>query len=96
MNTSTINQYFGVNNAPPIRSIFDLIEISRTGLSKKAVATMAQTLSIDQARLVVILHISLRTWQRYTAEQLLPQDVSERALQLARLYKQGEDTFGVA
>ncbi|WP_262508048.1 hypothetical protein [Spirosoma aerolatum] len=40
---TTINQYFGPKNAPPIQSIFDLIELSRRGLSKKAVATMAGT-----------------------------------------------------
>ena len=89
MNTTTINHYFGVKNAPPIQSVFDLIEVSRRGLSKKAVATMASHLDIGQANLFVILHISARTWQRYTDEKLLPQDVTEKALQLANLYKQG-------
>ena len=93
MNT-TINQYFGIKNAPPIQSIFDLIAVSRQGLSKRAVATMAQNLAINQIELFKILPISLRTWQRYTDEQLLPQDVTERALQIANLYKQGEDVFG--
>ena len=96
MGTATINQYFGKNNAPPIQSIFDLIAVSRAGISKKAVATMAKNLTVNQDQLLAILHISRRTWQRYKDEQLLPQDVSERALQLARLYEQGEDTFGIA
>lgn len=97
MNTrTTINHYFGAKNAPPIKSVFDLIEVSRRGLSKKAVATMAHHLGIAQTELFTILHISARTWQRYTDEKLLPQDVTEKALQLANLYKQGEDVFGEA
>jgi putative toxin-antitoxin system antitoxin component (TIGR02293 family) len=94
MNTRTINDYFGVKNAPTIQSVFDLIDVSRRGLSKKAVTTMARHLGITHPDLFVILHISARTWQRYTDEKLLPQDVTEKALQLASLYKQGEDIFG--
>ncbi len=94
MNRATINQYFGTQDMPPIQSVFDLIEVSRRGLSKKAVATMGRNLGIAQAELFTILHISARTWQRYTDEKLLPQDVTENALQLANLYKQGNDIFG--
>lgn len=94
MDPTTINQYFGLTDMPPIRSTFDLIDVSRRGLSKKAVATMARHLGIAQAELFVILHISARTWQRYPDEKLLPQDVTENALQLATLYKQGEEVFG--
>ncbi|SFC91002.1 type II RES/Xre toxin-antitoxin system antitoxin [Spirosoma endophyticum] len=94
MRTTTINHYFGAKNAPPIQSVFDLIEVSRRGLSKKAVSIMARHLGITLTDLFVILHISARTWQRYTDEKLLPQDVTEKALQLANLYKQGEDIFG--
>ena len=94
MNTTTIAHYFGQKNVPGIQSIVDLIEVGRRGLPKKAVATMARHLGISQADLFTILHISARTWQRYSDEKLLPQDVTEKALQLASLYKQGEDVFG--
>ena len=43
---------------------------------------MATKLGLSLADLFVILHISARTWQRYTDEKLLPQDVTENALQL--------------
>lgn len=94
MDPTTINQYFGLTDMPPIRSTFDLIDVSRKGLSKKAVATMARHLGIAQADLFVILHISARTWQRYPDEKLLPQDVTEKALLLAGLYDRGERLFG--
>lgn len=93
---TTLNYYFGAKNAPTLESIFDLIIVSRRGLSKKAVATLGKNLSMNQADLFTILHISARTWQRYTDEKLLPQDVTEKALQLANLYKQGESVFGEA
>lgn len=57
---------------------------------------MARHLGVTQADLFVILHISARTWQRYTDEKLVPQAVTENALQLANLYKQGEAVFGEA
>ncbi len=91
---ANIDHYFGGQNTHPIQSVFDLIEISRRGLSKKAVATLARTINLTQTDLFSILHISARTWQRYTDEKLLPQDVTEKALQLANLYKQGEEVFG--
>ena len=96
MNTSTLATYFGEGNAPPLRSVFDLIEVSRTGLSKKAVANMARHLSIPRSDLFIILHISIRTWQRYASDKLLPQEVTEKALQVANLYVQGEAVFGEA
>ena len=91
---TSIDHYFGGQNTRPIQSVFDMIEISRRGLSKKAVATMARHINLTQSDLFNILHISARTWQRYTDEKLLPQDVTEKALQLANLYKQGEEVFG--
>ena len=96
MNTTLLATYFGPGNAPPLRSVFDLMEVSRAGLSKKAVANMARHLSIPLADLFVILHISIRTWQRYSDDKRLPQEVTEKALQLAILYTQGEDVFGEA
>lgn len=55
---------------------------------------MARHLNLTQTDLFGILHISARTWQRYTDEKLLTQEVTEKALQLANLYKHGEDVFG--
>ncbi|MCY7358007.1 MAG: DUF2384 domain-containing protein [Rudanella sp.] len=94
MRTVSLNQYFGAKNTPPLVSTFDLIDASRKGLSKKAIAALAKNLRITQAELLVILNISTRTWQRYSDEKLMPQEVTEKALQLATLYKQGEEVFG--
>lgn len=92
--TSTINQYFGGKNTPPLTTTFDLIDASRSGLSKKSVSVLATNLGISQADLLLILNLSARTWQRYGDDKLLPQDATECALQLAVLYKHGEEVFG--
>ena len=94
MQTVSLNQYFGAKNAPPLVSTFDLIDASRRGLSKKAIAALAKNLGIAQPELLVILHISVRTWQRYSDDKLMPQEVTEKALLLATLFKQGEEVFG--
>lgn len=40
------------------------------------------------------MHLSIRTWQRYTTTQRLPKEASEKVLQVAALYMQGEQVFG--
>ncbi|AQG79506.1 antitoxin Xre/MbcA/ParS toxin-binding domain-containing protein [Spirosoma montaniterrae] len=94
MQTSNINAYLGLTNAQPIRSTYDLVLLSRQGITKKAVDTLAQRLSIPLPVLFDVLHVSARTWQRYTNDKLLPQNVTEHALLLARLYDRGERVFG--
>ncbi len=94
MQASNINIYLGLTNTQPIQSLHDLIGLSRKGITKKAVDTLAQRLSIPLPTLFTILHVSPRTWQRYTNDKLLPQDITENALLLARLYDRGERVFG--
>ncbi len=96
MNTQTIDNYFGSQEVPPVRSTLDLIDLGRRGISRKAVLGLAKGLAMTTAELLVVLHVSERTWQRYADDKLLPQDMTERALQLATLYQQGEETFGQA
>jgi putative toxin-antitoxin system antitoxin component (TIGR02293 family) len=96
MNVEQLNQYFKNQDIPLVRSTFDLIDLGRRGISKKAVLGLAKGLAMTTAELLVVLHVSERTWQRYADDKLLPQDMTERALQLATLYQQGEEIFGQA
>lgn len=68
MRTVSLNQYFGAENAPPLVSTFDLIDTSRKCLSKKSIAALAKNLELVQRELLVILNISVRTWQRYSSD----------------------------
>lgn len=96
MNVQPISHYFGNQHIPPVYSTLDLITLSRKGITKKAALALAKKLDMSTAELLVVLHVSERTWQRYEDTRLLAQDVTERALQLATLYQQGEEVFGQA
>lgn len=78
----------------PLHNVYDFIELSRHGINKRNLMFLAKKIDFDIKELVKILHISERTLQRYSASKTLSQEVSERALQLARLYCKGEDVFG--
>ena len=94
MNTRTLTPYFGTDDVRPMGTLTELIAVSRAGISKKAVATLLSRLGIGQPEMFTILHLSPRTWQRYSGGKLLPQDITERALKLAELYAQGEGVSG--
>lgn len=94
MVTASINPYFGLENSRSLQTLFDFMDAARAGIPKKDIAVLAKNLHLAQADLLVILHISARTWQRYTDEALMSPDVTERALQLAALYQHGRDVFG--
>ncbi len=94
MNISAIGPYFGTSNVPRLETLHDLIAVSRKGIPKKAVTALLARLDIKQPDMYTILHLSPRTWQRYSDDKLLSQDVTERALKLAELYAQGEAVFG--
>ncbi len=78
----------------PLHNVYDFIELSRNGINKKNLLFLAKKIEFDLKELASILHISERTLQRYTTSKILSPDVSERAIQLARLYCKGEDVFG--
>ena len=44
--------------------------------------------------MAAIVHTSDRTLRRYTANQKLSQEQSERMIEMARLYSRGEEVFG--
>ncbi len=78
----------------PLHNVYDFIELSRNGINKRNLLFLAKKIGFDLKELVVILHISERTLQRYAPSKTLSPDVSERVIQLARLYCKGEEVFG--
>lgn len=76
--------------------MLELIDLSKRGIPKQVIVQLSEDLLISIPVMLFALHLSERTWQRYTATKLLPQDVTERALQLAALYQKGEEIFGQA
>ena len=72
----------------------DLIPIIRKGLSKKNLDHLMATTGLDLETMASILHISARTFHRYTAATTLNPEISERIFEIARLYTRGEEVFG--
>ncbi|WP_316804014.1 antitoxin Xre/MbcA/ParS toxin-binding domain-containing protein [Pedobacter nototheniae] len=75
---------------------FDLLNLARKGISKKALIALAKQISLTLEEIAGILHISERTLQRYTPSTLVKTDSADRAIELARLYERGIDVLGDA
>lgn len=72
----------------------DLISLIRKGLAKKNLDKLMDTTGLDLSAMAGILHVSTRTLHRYTDESILSPDISERLLEIARLYARGQEVFG--
>lgn len=75
---------------------FDMVEVIRKGLSKKAMDEMMAHMNITSLEMSRMLHTSDRTMRRYTSESVLNPEQSERLIELARLFAHGVDVFGSA
>lgn len=72
----------------------DLIPLIRKGLAKKNLEKLMHSTGLDLSAMSGILHVSTRTLHRYTGESILNPDISERLLEIARLYARGQEVFG--
>ncbi|MCD8740310.1 DUF2384 domain-containing protein [Mucilaginibacter roseus] len=75
---------------------FDIITLARQGFPKHVLLSLAKKISLTIQELANILHISERTLQRYEDDAIIKKEYAEKAVELARLYKRGEDVFGSA
>jgi putative toxin-antitoxin system antitoxin component (TIGR02293 family) len=73
---------------------FDLLNLARKGVSKKALVSLAKQISLTIQEVAGIMHISERTLQRYTPATLIKTEHAEKAIELARLYQRGTEVFG--
>lgn len=77
-----------------IYSNTDFIAIIRDGIPKKALDNLLENTGISVAEIATIIKTSDRTLRRYTPQQKLGPEQSERLIELARLYSRGEEVFG--
>jgi putative toxin-antitoxin system antitoxin component (TIGR02293 family) len=76
-----------------IHNSLDFVTIIRNGVPKKALDTLLDKTGITTGEIAEIIHTSDRTLRRYTAQQKLNPDQTERVIQLAHLYSRGEEVF---
>lgn len=77
-----------------IKNDNDLISIIRTGIPKQAMTHLMDIADITLNEMASFIHTSDRTLRRYTPQQKLSQEQSERMIEMARLYSRGEEVFG--
>jgi len=73
---------------------FNIVQLTRQGLPKKVLLSLAKKISLTIQELSNIMHISERTLQRYDDEAVVSSEYSEKAIELARLYTRGNEVFG--
>lgn len=72
----------------------DFIELIREGVPKEAMNNLMNKTGITTMEMANITHISDRTLRRYENKDKLPQEQSERVIELARLYSKGSEVLG--
>jgi putative toxin-antitoxin system antitoxin component (TIGR02293 family) len=72
----------------------DFIELIRAGISKKSLDHLISLIGYSIAEIADIIHVSDRNLRRYTADEKLNTEQSERLVEMARLYSKGEEVFG--
>lgn len=92
LNQTSLVGLLGSNYA--VSTDFDLLNLARKGVSKKALLSLAKQISLTIQELAGIMHISERTLQRYTPTTLIKTEHAEKAIELARLYQRGTEVFG--
>jgi putative toxin-antitoxin system antitoxin component (TIGR02293 family) len=77
-----------------ILSDFDILELTRRGIPKKAMLSLVNKISLTLQEFSNIMHISERTFQRYEDDSMVKTEYAEKAVELALLYVRGEEVFG--
>jgi putative toxin-antitoxin system antitoxin component (TIGR02293 family) len=72
----------------------DILQLTRDGLPKRILLSLAKKISLTIQELANIMHISERTLQRYDDNAIIKTEYAEKAIELARLYTRGEEVFG--
>jgi putative toxin-antitoxin system antitoxin component (TIGR02293 family) len=94
MRTIVLMGMDGKRDFAHIKNENDFISIIRTGIPKQAMTHLMDIADISLTEMASIIHTSDRTLRRYTPQQKLSQDQSERMVEMARLYSRGEEVFG--
>lgn len=76
-----------------IENKMDLVELTRTGVTKSAVSNLAKYLSLSSKQIADLLPVTERTLLRYTAKMFLSPTVSEQVLHIAEVTARGVEVF---
>ena len=91
---SSMSPFYSLLGSKHAYSDYDVLKLTRSGLSKHTLLGLAKKISITLQELANIMHISERTLQRYEDDAIVKSEYAEKAVELARLYTRGEEVFG--
>lgn len=77
-----------------LAGVFDLISLSRTGIKKSTLKSLADYLGITMETMSGLLHSSYRNIQRKDEEELLDTLKTEKVLELAAFAQRGIEVIG--
>lgn len=77
-----------------VENVADFIYCIRAGVPKKALDHLVDVTGISAVEMAGIVRTSDRTLRRYSANQKLNAEQSERVIELAKVYSRGEEVFG--
>ena len=87
----------GVASSAPfnaVENVADFINCIRAGVPKKALDKLIEVTGIGASEMAGIVRTSERTLRRYSANQKLNPEQSERIIELAKVYSRGEEVLG--
>jgi putative toxin-antitoxin system antitoxin component (TIGR02293 family) len=82
-----------LNLKQPTVTLQDLMQITRQGIVRNAVDSIAKLLGLSTADLARYLHVSERTLQRYSFDKELSPELSDRLIQIAKVYAKALEVF---
>lgn len=93
---NTLRVILGGNKSleKPLTGDFDLINLSRTGVKKSTLKSLADYLGINMETLSGLLHSSYRNIQRKDDNELLDTLKTEKVLELAAFAQRGMEVIG--
>jgi putative toxin-antitoxin system antitoxin component (TIGR02293 family) len=94
MRTIGIMGMEGKRDFTHIRNDNDFISIIRAGIPKQAMTHLMDIADITLTEMAAIIHTSDRTLRRYSPQEKLSPEQSERMVEMAKLYSRGEEVFG--
>lgn len=96
MAAGSLNSFYHLLGGSKVKSSsdYDILNLTRKGLPKRVLLSLAKKISLTIQELAHIMHISERTLQRYEDDAIIKTEYSEKAIELARLYSRGEEVFG--
>ena len=91
MNYRSITKTLGLHTIA--KSDLDLVAIARKGIPRKSIGNLALKMKLSVLQLSESLHVSKRTLQRYKDNDLLSASLSDKVIQITKIYNRALEVF---